>query len=260
MDGILKISMVQADIVWLDIDANLSILEEYFHAHFLRKDYDLILLPEMFSTGFGKQAVQHAEFMQGKVHKWLRNMASLTNALIMGSVAIKEGGDTYNRLLCVYPDGNTVYYDKKHLFGYGGENETFAGGVAQVMFQYKGFKIRPMICYDLRFPVWGRYTATYDHDVLVYVANWPFARQYAWEHLLKARAIENQCYVLGCNRMGVDGNGLEYKGGSLAINAEGYPIGQEDKGMVSAVLDIEKLRAFRTQYPFLNDRDDFKLL
>lgn len=260
MDGLLKIGMLQADVAWLDVDANLATLEECFYDQIIGKGYDLVLLPEMFSTGFGKQVVQYAEFMDGKTHKWLRNMASLANALVLGSVPVRQDGNTYNRLLCVYPDGATVPYDKKHLFGYGGESETFSSGKERVVLEYKGFKIRPMVCYDLRFPVWARHTVAYGYDVLVYVANWPSARQYAWEHLLKARAIENQAYVLGCNRIGADGNGLEYRGGSLAIDTQGYVIGEESAGLVSAVLDLEKLRAFRIQYPFLNDGDDFKLV
>ncbi|HTF81247.1 MAG TPA: amidohydrolase [Cytophagales bacterium] len=257
MEGHLKVAAVQMDIYWLDIDANLAELEEYFHVHVVGQAYDIVLLPEMFNTGFGKQAAQHSEFMNGRTHKWLRNMAALCNALLMGSISMKEAGVTTNRLLAVYPDGSTCWYDKRHLFTYGQENDVFAPGSKSININYKGFRIKPLICYDLRFPEWSRNDKSDPFDLLLYVANWPNTRQYAWEQLLIARAIENQCYVIGCNRVGKDGNSLEYMGGSLIINYEGKIMAYGDPAthLVHSEIDKDELDAFRRRFPFLNDAD-----
>jgi predicted amidohydrolase len=262
MASYLKVALLQIDIFWLDIDANLARLEEYFYDNIIGEGFDIIVLPEMFNTGFGKNAAGHAEFMNGKSHKWLKNMAMLSDALMLGSFSVKDNGMIFNRLMAVYPDGRTLFYDKKHLFSYGEEHLVFSSGERALLLQYKGFIIKPLICYDLRFPVWSRNSVSEPFDVLIYVANWPDSRKYAWEQLLKARAIENQCYVLGCNRIGVDGNNLQYGGGSAIIDHEGkyLALAKENEALVVATLDKSSLQKFRVDFPFLNDSDKFQFV
>lgn len=260
--GFLRVGLVQTDIFWLDIDANLARLEEYFSERVVGGGFDVVILPEMFNTGFGKAAAGYAEFMKGKSHKWLKNMAMLSGAMILGSMAVRENGLVFNRLMCVYPEGHTLFYDKKHLFSYGDEHTVFSSGKSPLVLYHKGFVIKPLICYDLRFPVWSRNSNKDPFDVLIYVANWPYSRQLAWEQLLKARAIENQCYVIGCNRIGGDGNQLHYKGGSAVIDYQGQylasPKGEE--ALLVAELNKSSLQKFRGEFPFLNDADEFQFI
>jgi omega-amidase len=262
MAGFLRVALVQIDIFWLDIDANLARLEEYFYDKVVGQGFDIVVLPEMFNTGFGKAAAGYAEFMNGKTHKWLKNMAKLSGALILGSIAIRDNGLIFNRLLSVYPDGDTLFYDKKHLFTYADEHTVFTSGKGSLVLHYKGFVIKPLVCYDLRFPVWSRNTNKDPFDVLIYVANWPDTRQFAWEQLLKARAIENQCYVLGCNRTGADGNKLNYEGGSVVIDCQGKYLASPNEGEALIVAELNKssLQKFRSDFPFLNDSDEFQFI
>ena len=257
MNKLLKACLVQADLVWEDIETNLRLLEGMLET--LEKDVDLVVLPETFSTGFTMQAEKLAEGEQGKAAGWLKRMAKEKNCHFTGSLIFKEkNGSIYNRLLWVSPKGLEDYYDKRHLFRPGGEKENFSQGKERKVFKLGAYRILPQICYDLRFPVFSRNRG--DYDVLLYVANWPAIRQPVWETLSRARAMENQSYLLGANRVGTDGTGIPSNGGSCVIN----PIGgemlvmDEKPGMGYAVLDLEKLREFREKFPAWKDADDFE--
>lgn len=249
----LNVSLIQTDLYWENTDANLSHFEEILEK--IPGETDLVILPEMFNTGFSMDV---SEPMNFSTHKWMKNMASKHQSYILGSLAIKEGDAKYNRALLVNPDGKTYKYDKKHLFGYGKEIETFTAGNDNVTIYEKGWKIKPLICYDLRFPVWCRNTFPH-YDVLVFVASWPKARINAWKQLLIARAIENQCFVIGVNRIGTDGNGLVYNGQSIVIDFQGEIIadGGDAETVISAQLKHQELQDFRKKFPFLNDMDSF---
>jgi len=253
----LKVCLVQADLAWENIEANLLMLEGMLEQ--LEKDVDLVVLPETFSTGFTMQAEKLAEGEQGKAAGWMKRMAKEKNCYLTGSLIFKEkNGSIYNRLLWVSPKGLEDYYDKRHRFRPGGEKENFSQGKERKVFKLGAYRILPQICYDLRFPVFSRNRG--DYDVLLYVANWPAIRQPVWETLTRARAMENQSYLLGANRVGTDGTGIPSNGGSCVIN----PIGgemlvmDEKPGMGYAVLDLEKLREFREKFPAWKDADDFE--
>ncbi len=251
----LSVSLVQTDLYWENPVANLAMLEEKISA--LSNKTDLIVLPEMFNSGF---SMNYAEPVNFNTHKWMLQMASRHQTTLAGSVATSDGGKFYNRLLWAGPSGSVHYYDKKHLFRYGGEDSRFSPGQHKLITSVGDFKVMPLICYDLRFPVWSRNTKN-AYDLLIYVASWPEVRIEAWKALLKARAIENQCFVVGVNRIGTDGNGLKYNGQSAVIDFTGkllYDCGdQEDISTVS--LDIEALSAFRSRFPFHEDADAFEL-
>lgn len=254
----LKLSLIQADNIWQDISANLDHFESKLHA--LSENSDLILLPELFTTGFTMNVKSVSEGMSGKGVSWMRKMAAEFDSVLVGSLLIEENGKYFNRLITVFPDNDLLTYDKRHLFSFAGEDKFFTAGTQRLVFEYKGFRICPMICYDLRFPVWARNTE--DFDLLVYVANWPKARILAWDSLLRARAIENLCYTVGLNRVGKDGNDLEYNGHSAVFDAMGNQIfsfeeGQQANG--SIILDLEHIRKTRDQFRFLEDRDDFEI-
>jgi predicted amidohydrolase len=211
----------------------------------------------MFATGYSMQPDAVAQTMDGPAVEWMRSTAARTGAVIMGSLAIQADGDYYNRLIVAEPDDTLNYYDKRHLFSFAGEHEVYKPGTHQLLVTVKGWKIMPLVCYDLRFPVWSRNAEGY--DLLVYVANWPTPRQEAWTVLLKARAIENQSYVVGVNRVGSDPNGNEYPGKSVVYDMAGRALhesdGEEDTGM--AVLCHETLLEYRSRFAFLPDRDTF---
>jgi predicted amidohydrolase len=253
----LTIALIQADLHWHDAESNL--------AEFTRKledideKTDLVVLPEMFTTGFSMDAQSLAEPADGRSVEWMHEAASRSGCAICGSLIIADGGRYYNRFYCVMSDGSSVSYDKKHLFRLAGEQQHYAEGRRRITFDLNGFRICPMICYDLRFPVWSRNRG--DYDLLLYVANWPSPRHFAWETLLRARAIENLSYVAGVNRVGVDGNDLRYAGGSAVIDYLGQSrvdLG-DTEGARSAALDLDELRAFRERFAFHEDADDFTL-
>lgn len=254
----LKTALLQADLVWEDIEANTKKFEETIAS--LSGDVDLIVLPEMFTTGFSMNAKELAEPFKGASFQWMQKMASKKNAAVTGSVITSEKGHFYNRLYFVFPDGSFEKYDKKHTFTLAQENETYASGNERLVVNYKGWKICPLICYDLRFPVWARNTE--DYDILLYVANWPAPRVHAWDILLQARAIENMSYCIGVNRVGKDGKNLDYVGHSAVYDSLGKRISTKASETVfseEVMLSKDHLLETRSQLRFLQDRDRFTL-
>jgi omega-amidase len=250
--------LVQTDLYWESVTANLASLEEKLAA--LPEPVDVIVLPEMFNTGFTMNT-SLAEPMNLTTTRWMRQIAKQTNALVIGSFAVNEGGSYFNRLLCMRPDGTFEQSDKRHLFRMGEENRFYTGGKTRLTFEWKGWKICPLVCYDLRFPVWSRNLQSDPYDILLYVANWPARRSHAWSTLLQARAIENQCYVIGVNRVGTDGNGLEYRGDSVALDYLGEPVAMLAGQETEKIVHISKpdLAGYRQSFPALSDADDFEI-
>jgi predicted amidohydrolase len=248
---------VQSELYWHDPARNLEHfsekLEQVAHAT------DLVVLPEMFSTGFTMHAEAHAERMDGHSVAWMAETARALNAAVCGSLIIEQDGQYFNRFLMMHTDGTVEYYDKRHLFRLAGEHEHYAAGTGIRTFVLNGWRIRPMVCYDLRFPVWSRNRG--DYDLLIYVANWPDRRHQAWETLIRARAIENLAFVAGVNRIGADGNDIRYLGGSVIIDYLGNCLAAPgDKPDVStASLDLSGLTTFRRKFPFHVDADEFSL-
>lgn len=258
MTNHLSVTTVQAELCWEDIPANLAQFDQLLSG--LRGTTDLVILPEMFSTGFSMNAASLAEDMDGPTLAWLRSQAEQLDAVVMGSFIAEEGGHYFNRLAWVRPDGTCQTYDKRHLFTPSGEHLTYTAGQHRLVVEWKGWRICPLICYDLRFPVWSRNTSNY--DLLVYVANWPEKRRHHWNSLLVARAIENQAYVVGVNRVGEDGLGYRYTGDSAIIDQAGEILHASAPGEanVSTVeLSLEKLHAYRKSLQFLADKDEFEI-
>ena len=259
----LRVALVQTDLHWQDKTANLALLEEKIWS--LKNTCDLIVLPEMFATGFSMESALLAEPMNLQVHKWMKQLAAQTGSVITGTVIISEGGNYYNRLLWVMPDGTTQHYDKRHLFRMANEDASFASGTKLPIFSLKGWKICPQICYDLRFPVWARNhwnNGNAAYDLLFYVASWPAARILAWDTLLPARAIENLSYCLGVNRVGIDGNQIAYTGHSAAYDFKGerlVDLGEKDQIQVVS-LSRSSLEEYRSKFPAWKDADNFTLL
>lgn len=259
MDRQLKISLVQTDNTWENIEANLLSLTEKLKG--LDEDVDLIVLPELFSTGFTMEAEGVAETMKGKAVQWMKAMAKEKDSLVIGSLLISQSGSYFNRLIVVFPEAKLLYYDKRHLFSFAGEDVVFKAGSKRLVFEFKGFRICPLICYDLRFPVWARNTE--EIDLLIFVANWPNARMLAWDTLLKARAIENLCYVAGVNRVGVDNNKLVYVGHTSLYDAMGETLMESEpseEAIYSTILNSSHIKAVREKFSFLNDRDNFEIM
>jgi predicted amidohydrolase len=253
----LRVTLVQTELAWQDPAANRHRLAAHFRG--LVGHTDLVVLPEMFSTGFSMAAAELAEDMDGPTVDWMREEAAALGCVIAGSLIVRDGGRCYNRLVWARPDGSLEHYDKRHLFRLAGEQEHYAAGTRRLVVALKGWRVCPMICYDLRFPVWSRSRG--DYDVLLYVANWPQRRALAWSTLLRARAIENQSYVVGVNRIGKDGNGTTYAGDSVAVDFLGQPLSSEGGGdrVETAVLDLESLRAYRESFPAHLEADGFEL-
>lgn len=250
----LNIAAIQYDIVWEDPNANRDLLDPLI-AEF--GSSDVIILPEMFNTGFSINE-KLSESTDGPTLRWMQNLAKKYDCAICGSISTKLDAYYVNRFYWVDQNG-TQHYDKKHLFGYGKEGEIFSPGDQHLVVEYKGWRIMPLICYDLRFPVWSRNTKNY--DLLLYVANWPDTRASAWRQLLRARAIENLCYVCGVNRIGVDGVGLNYIGDTSLIDymGEDIKILKDEAATLQVVIDKEEMIKFRTKFGFLEDRDKFTL-
>lgn len=255
---ILSIALVQADLHWENVTANLASFEEKLAA--LPEPVDVIVLPEMFNTGFMMNTAL-AEPMNLTTTRWMKQIAKQHNALVAGSFTVNEGGNFFNRLLCVRPDGTYAHSDKRHLFTMGEETKHYTAGNARLTLEWRGWKLCPLVCYDLRFPVWSRNLQSDPYDILLYVANWPTRRAHAWSTLLQARAIENQCYVIGVNRIGADENGLEYRGDSAALDYLGEPIAMLANQETEKIVHISKaeLAAYRRSFPALSDADDFEI-
>ncbi len=254
----LNVTVIQADIYWEQREANLQLFSEKIAQ--VTKLTDLVILPEMFTTGFSMNAKDLAERENGNTLKWLQQTAQKHKVALTGSIIVQEGKHYYNRLFFVFPEGNYKTYDKKHLFTLAHEQKTYSAGNNRLIVEYKGWKICPLICYDLRFPVWSRNTE--DFDLLIYVANWPKKRTQAWDVLLKARAIENMCYVAGVNRVGFDANKHEYSGHSAIYDMLGKQISilkNEESFIETLQLDKSELIKTRKKFAFLNDRDSFTL-
>lgn len=256
----MRLSVIQSSLHWQNPDANRLMFAQKLEG--LRGQTDLVVLPEMFTTGFSMNAAHLAEPMDGATVKWMRAMANDLNAAVVGSFICLENDRYYNRLIFMFPNGSFEYYDKKHLFSLAGEHENFATNNKKLVVEWQGFKIRPLVCYDLRFPVWSRNAPNDPYDLLLYVANWPSRRAHHWKSLLVARAIENQCFVTGVNIFGADGNGLEYSGDTTVVDFSGQVNLQISgkEGIHTTELFLEELQQYRRQLPFLADADVFELL
>ena len=276
----LTITTIQTNLAWENKAANLQMLEKKIDG--LEEKTEVIILPEMFSTGFSMQPALLAEDMDGETVRWMEEVAAKNKIILTGSLIIKEDDRYYNRLIWMLPNGQNGYYDKRHLFGYAGEDKQFAAGNRRLIASVKGWRINLQVCYDLRFPVWARNRVLEilqpagevvlnaaikettnntrpEYDLLIYVANWPERRSHAWKTLLCARAIENQCYVVGVNRVGRDGNNINHSGNSLVIDPLGevlYHIADEED-IFTITLQREHLEDVRTKFPFWKDADDF---
>jgi len=253
----LRVTLIQTEILWESIEENLLNYTEKINQV---QNTDLIVLPEMFSTGFTMNPAPVAEKKSGKAVQWMTKMASSRKIAITGSLVIEENGNYYNRLFFVFPDGNYNTYDKKHLFSLANEHANYSAGSEKLIIDYKGFKICPLICYDLRFPVWARNVEEY--DVLIFVANWPNKRVKAWDALLKARSIENMCYTIGVNRVGTDGNDHFYSGHSAVYDVVGDKISTDFKEtdcIETISLSKKSILEARKNLGFLRDRDEFNL-
>lgn len=251
----LRIALYQMDVLWRQREENLAKA-----ARFVGEcDADLVILPETFSTGFLAKSLFEAETMQGQTVEWLRSTATENNKAVMGSVMINDKGKLFNRLFFCRPDGSMDWYDKRHLFSFGGEGQKVTAGRKRVIVEYKGFRILLQVCYDLRFPVWSRNVG--DYDMIVYVASWDTTRINVWNTLLRARAIENQCYVAGVNRVGTDPT-AHYDGSSAIIDYYGGTIAAPEQNVeegISAEIDMEPLNRYREKFRALGDADTFKI-
>ncbi|MEI9954936.1 MAG: nitrilase family protein [Ferruginibacter sp.] len=275
----LTITTIQSNLIWEDKEANMQMLQKKIDS--IEEKTEIVVLPEMFTTGFSMNTEALAETMEGETVEWMKMVSNKNGIVLTGSAIIKEGDKFYNRLIWMLPNGQYGYYDKRHLFAYGDEDQHYSAGNKRLIASVKGWKINLQVCYDLRFPVWARQkvdriSTTLDaeqkpfdyaqgeaeYDLLIYVANWPERRSHAWKTLLCARAIENQCYVVGVNRVGDDAKNIHYSGNTLVID----PLGQvlyhmaDEEDVNTITLSKEKLNEVRTKFPFLNDADDFTIL
>jgi omega-amidase len=263
----LTISLIQSNLYWEDKEKNLQQFSVKIAS--LPKETQVVVLPEMFSTGFSMKPEQLAETMSGPTVQWMKDTSRQQRKIVTGSVIIEEEGKYYNRLIWMLPNGTFYHYDKRHLFAFAGEDEHYTAGEKRLIVRVNGWKICLQVCYDLRFPVWSRQKPQTDsegenglYDILIYVANWPQRRNHAWKTLLMARAIENQCYVAGVNRIGDDGNGIYHSGDSTLADPTGKLIWQhaDEETSFTYTFIPEKLKEIRAHFPFLNDADNFMLL
>lgn len=269
MSESLRITLVQADTVWHDAAANRARISAQLAEH--RGRTDVVILPETFTTGFSNEAVASAERMDGESVAWMRQQATSLDAALTGSIQIRDGASVFNRLVWATPDGVVQHYDKRHLFRMAREHERYASGAARLVVEFRGWRICPLVCYDLRFPVFSRNRADaaresgpeggLEYDLLIYVANWPAPRHEHWSTLLRARAIENLCCVAGVNRAGTDGNGHSYVGGSAVIDALGTTVAEcaAAAQLAEATVSREVLLAHRKRFPAHLDADAFTI-
>ncbi len=252
----LKVALIQSSLHWENIDSNLKMFEQKISS--IKDKVDVIILPEMFSTGFSMKSTEFSKANKNS-YGWMEEISAQYNCVLTGSLIWEENDKYFNRLFWVQPDGTVKTYDKRHLFSMGKEHEHYSAGTDKLLVEWNGWKIRPQICYDLRFPVWNRNTE--DYDLLFFVANWPERRSDAWKTLLKARAIENQAYVIGVNRVGEDGNGVYHSGDSSVYDLAGECLFHQANEEVTKIVELskEKLTTIREKLPFLKDRDNFIL-
>lgn len=266
----LSITVIQTYLHWEDKAANLQMLEEKIRS--IKGRPEIVVLPEMFSSGFSMNAEKLAEKMDGNTMQWMKALAAERKIILTGSIIIEEGEKYFNRLIWMLPDGKYGFYDKRHLFAFADEEQHYTAGSKRLLASVKGWKINLQVCYDLRFPVWARQEnlvrdkeddaeVVPEYDILIYVANWPERRNHAWKTLLQARAIENQCYVIGVNRVGNDGNGIYHSGDSMIIDPLGEILYQQpDKeDIFTCLLNKEKLEEVRKKFPFWKDADNFSI-
>ncbi len=259
----LKITIVQSDLHWEQTTKNLKILHEKLHP--LVNAQDIVVLPEMFSTGFTMNVEKYAENMSGRLLSWVKETSASLKSVITGSFIYKSDGLFYNRLIWMQPDGNFKTYDKRHLFRFGEEDKYFSPGKEKIICSHNDWNICPMICYDLRFPVWAKNiyeNESFQYDVLIYIANWPAARKHHWQTLLKARAIENLSYVVGVNRVGVDGRGIKYSGNSIVVSPKGEMLCEIDDNaqqIQTITLSKSELVKYREKFNVGRDWDEFQI-
>ncbi len=261
----LTVSLIQSDLLWENREKNLAGFTEKINA--IEESTDLILLPEMFTTGFAMEPQALAEPMEGETMRWMQEKAAEKNCVISGSIIIKEKENFFNRLIWMRPDGSYEFVDKKHLFTFAGENKHYTPGNKKLFVELKGWKIMPLVCYDLRFPVWSKNRHStakgFDYDCMINTANWPAKRSHVWRILLMARALENQSYVIGINRVGADGNGIDYSGDSAAISPKGENltnIRPWKEQSETVVLSRNDLDSFRNNFRPWADWDDFQII
>lgn len=257
----LRITLVQSSLFWENKEANLKQFESVLAS--LHESSHIVVLPEMFTTGFTMNAPELAESLQGQTMDWLIRMSAKYRCIITGSFIVQENECYYNRLIWMQPNGAYGTYNKRHLFRYAGEDAHYTSGDTRLVVSVNGWKLLLLVCYDLRFPVWSRQQTkdVPEYDAIIYIANWPAARSHAWKSLLTARAIENQCYVAGVNRIGTDGNGHRYQGDSMLIDPVGEIIhdAKDTNSAHTISLSVDALQTIREKYPFLKDADSFQL-
>jgi omega-amidase len=270
----LLVTIIQTHLHWEDKTANLRMLEEKISS--IKEKTEVVVLPEMFSTGFSMKPEQLAETMDGETVQWMKRVAAEKRIILTGSIIIEEDRKYYNRLIWMLPNGQYGLYDKRHRFAFAGEDRHYTAGTKRLIASVKGWKINLQVCYDLRFPVWARQAPSQpppqgeeknsatgaEYDILIYVANWPERRSHAWKTLLQARAIENQCYVIGVNRVGNDGNGIYHSGDSMIIDPLGETLyhKKDEEDVFTISLDKSHLQAVREKLPFLKDADGFMII
>ena len=268
MSSPLTVTLIQSQLHWEDKKANLEMFTQKIES--IREKTELVVLPEMFSTGFSMNPEKLAEPMDGETVQWMKKLSAEKRVIITGSIIISENDQYYNRMIWMLPNGEFGYYDKRHLFAYAGEDKHYAAGHKRFIASVKGWRVHLQVCYDLRFPVWSRQVLKSvenghlhtEYDLLIYVANWPDRRRHAWTTLLQARAIENQCFVVGVNRVGTDANGHYYSGDSLVANPLGelYYHKKDAEDIFTITLNKEEVEGIREKLPFWKDGDDFRLL
>lgn len=255
----LRATLIQTPLLWEDKKQNLALLEQWLSA--IKQPSDMIMLPEMFSTAFSMNTAL-ADTMEGETVAWMRKQASILNTPVCGSLMINDNGHFVNRFIWMFPNGELQFYDKRHLFRMGNEHHHFEPGDNRILIDYKGWKLFPVVCYDLRFPVWLRRTPEFDYDAILIVANWPERREHHWRTLLQARAIENQAYVFAVNRVGLDGHGVNHSGFSGIISPKGEWLLEMSGNEGPQTFEVSKndLIDWRTSFPAANDADPFSLV